>query len=596
MPDDKFLHLAVQEGLLSDAGAQKVAFALQGNNATAKNLCLQMGEMTAAETEAIDGLLKPNSVADGYTVEGVLGRGGSGFIYRARQAGLDRIVALKTISISEMQAETRAKATVRFEQEAKVVAKLQHPNIVTAFNAGTTKDRIYLAMELVHGKDLDNYVSERGQLDETAAWQIALQVAEALAHAKKFNIVHRDIKPSNLLISDPVESSHPLPSVPLVKVTDFGLARLIEAEDESRDTRITLEGITLGTPHYMAPEQVDSAANVDFQADIYALGATVFHMLAGKAPWAELRALNVLGKKMAQMPAPIEGLPASVSDGTKVLIARMLEPVPADRHANYAELQSDIRCLLTDLDTNGNSANADLTAAGALQREATPDSQVGLGEAVDSKEVRKTRNSLGRSQGKSPGKFLGKSPRNFLGVGLLIVAAAILLLAVAVGLVVNRSGDPVRQFEESQRLDATRPLYLGQSIADWQGVARASLSGDEAGMLQVLSTARVSIEEARNSLPDPDHYGISVRVQVANGSSLEIWYDVATDGVIQVVRIADQQLTLGYRANLSEPFVAVGPAKNLETSALAPNPVIRIDRDEEHWFVGQSVPGEPPPP
>src|SRR5262249_28528733 len=148
---------------------------------------------------------------------------------------------------------------------------------------GRHEGRLYFAMELVEGEDVEQRVEQRGPLDEATAWGLARQAASGLAHAAGFGIVHRDVKPANLLLVEP-PAGFPLPhGLPLVKIADFGLAFLAE-EAETR-TRLTATNATVGSPHYMPPEQLEGAS-VDVRADIYALGATVYHMLAGQPPFA----------------------------------------------------------------------------------------------------------------------------------------------------------------------------------------------------------------------------------------------------------------------------------------------------------------------
>src|SRR5262249_41597367 len=153
----------------------------------------------------------------------------------------------------------------RFEQEARAIGRMQHPHIVSAYDFGRHAGRLYLAMEFVEGENLDQFIVRRGPLDEATAWGLARQAVAGLAHASRLGIVHRDVKPANLLLVTAEPGLGLAAGLPLVKITDFGLAFLTE-EADSR-TRLTSTNAAVGSPHYMAPEQL-SGELVDHRADI----------------------------------------------------------------------------------------------------------------------------------------------------------------------------------------------------------------------------------------------------------------------------------------------------------------------------------------
>ena len=265
-----------------------------------------------------------------YRIHRLIGRGGMGAVYEARHTKLDRVVALKVLP-SPMRVDREYHE--RFDREARVIAKLQHPNIVRATDAGEVDGIPFLALELLDGVDIARLVQSAGRLPIGDAVEIAWQAAAGLAHLHGQGIVHRDVKPSNLMLT----------TDSVVKILDLGLALTAEAAGRP-DGRLT--GITyLGTHDYMAPEQWVDATSVTDKVDCYGLGCVLFQMLAGRAPFG--------GPKMspqAKMKAHIEqGIPALPDSGNAPpaliqLINRMLAKAPADR-PSAAEIETALAPL-----------------------------------------------------------------------------------------------------------------------------------------------------------------------------------------------------------------------------------------------------------
>ncbi len=208
-----------------------------------------------------------------YEILGHIATGGMAVIYKARDTDLDRIVALKLLP-PEMASQ---KVTlIRFEREAKAAALLRHENIVTIFDVGNSNGTHFIAFEFVEGTDLQAYITRKCKLDPEEARQIIIQAAHALIHAHEQGVVHRDIKPANFLLTQKDKRV-------IVKLTDFGLA--IRHENDA-EFRVTRDKTTVGTVDYMAPEQARDSRAADIRSDIYSLGCTFFHMLAGNAPFA----------------------------------------------------------------------------------------------------------------------------------------------------------------------------------------------------------------------------------------------------------------------------------------------------------------------
>ena len=265
-PGRDFLSVASALALLSPEQVEKLTAEAASKQSLPSQLALQKGLLNVTQIDIVETLLRPTEIIPGYEILGVLGQGGMGVVYRARQLNLKRIVALKTVLVTQMADEA---ALQRFEQEAQAVARLAHPHIIAAYDFGRHDGRLYFAMELVEGEDVHRLIARRGRLDERTAWGLVRQAAAGLAHAAQQGIVHRDIKPANLLLVEP-PAGFPLPAgMPLVKIADFGLARLAAAADEA--TRLTSAGTAVGSPHYMPPEQLRGEP-VDQRADVFALG------------------------------------------------------------------------------------------------------------------------------------------------------------------------------------------------------------------------------------------------------------------------------------------------------------------------------------
>ncbi len=271
-------------------------------------------------------LIEPVFRVGKYEVMEHLATGGMGAVYKAVDRELGRLVALKVLSTQLAENDLAAE---RFRREACHAAHLNHRNIVTLYEFGRDKSRklSFLAFEFISGIDLAKYIATRGQLRPEEVRRILIQVAKALGHAFGQGIVHRDIKPSNIMLARVGGKIQ-------VKVTDLGLA-ISKGEDEFRVTR---EGNTVGTIDYLAPEQARNSRAVDSRSDIYSLGCTAYHMLAGKAPFAEGGLGERLFKHLQDRPADVRRFNKAVSAEFWVIIERMLAKNPKDRYPNPAEL------------------------------------------------------------------------------------------------------------------------------------------------------------------------------------------------------------------------------------------------------------------
>lgn len=252
-----------------------------------------------------------------YEILQLLGRGGMGSVYKARHKKMNRVVALKIINA---QLLGNAKAVERFHREVEAAAQLHHANIVTAFDADQAGGTHFLVMEFVEGIDLAKYAEKKGPLPAAHACHFIRQAALGLQHAHEKNLVHRDIKPHNLMLT----------AGGVVKVMDFGLARLGRA-GASEATGLTGSNVLMGTPDYIAPEQAEDAHTADIRTDIYSLGCSLFHLLAGRPPLAGGSLAHKLAAHLAGK-VPLAELPASVPEELRTVLAKMVAREPAMRY------------------------------------------------------------------------------------------------------------------------------------------------------------------------------------------------------------------------------------------------------------------------
>ena len=258
----------------------------------------------------------------GYRIEGLLGRGSTGVVYRARQLSVDREVALKILHRELVGAR---KAELRLQREARATAKLAHPNIVTAIDMGEVDGVWWYAMELVDGQPLHRILAER-RLSEREALRLFIPIVEALQHLFERGVVHRDIKPSNILVD----------AAGRARLVDLGLAC---ADD---DPQITNHGGTLGTPHYISPEQARDPGSADVQSDLWSLGATLYHAVCGRPPFAGASTAEILSAVLHEkVRDPVE-LAGDLSGGFVLVLRKCLVRDRARRYATPAALLADL--------------------------------------------------------------------------------------------------------------------------------------------------------------------------------------------------------------------------------------------------------------
>src|SRR3954463_10322622 len=271
--------------------------------------------MQQQPTRAASPELRTGEEFAGHRIEGVLGRGGMGVVYRVTDLRLNRLVALKVITPALSADEDFRR---RFQRESQLAASVRQQNVVTIYQAGEADGLLFVTMELVHGSDLRGLIGERGRLDLPTASAIVTQVAAALDAAHASGLVHRDVKPANVLI----DGSSPLH----VYLTDFGLTKRTSSQ-----TGITKTGLFVGTIDYAAPEQIKGWP-VDARADVYALGCMLFEMLAGKPPFRRENEDATMYAHTSDPPPPL-----GVSPALDAVVARALAKEPDQRYPSAGD-------------------------------------------------------------------------------------------------------------------------------------------------------------------------------------------------------------------------------------------------------------------
>jgi serine/threonine-protein kinase len=264
-----------------------------------------------------------------YQIIELVGRGGMGVLYRARDPVLERDVALKMMHVDFTLDAT---ARERFQREAKAVARLQHRNVVTIHELGEVDGTPYIVMEFLSGRDLDALLKGEVELSITQKIDIAAQLCEGLAYAHEQGIIHRDIKPGNVRILEDGT----------VKILDFGIAKFAMSS-------VTQSGTVMGTPSYMAPEQI-MGQPLDGRADLFAVGVLLYELFTGAKPFSGDSPTAVVYQIMHVEPSPVRDVAPDLPDAIQEIIARALQKDPNDRYTRAAEMAADLQTMKMMLD------------------------------------------------------------------------------------------------------------------------------------------------------------------------------------------------------------------------------------------------------
>jgi serine/threonine-protein kinase len=266
-----------------------------------------------------------------YQVRKKLGAGGMGSVYLAEQVSIGRRVALKVLHGAYATDEEFIR---RFRHEARMAASLNHHNIVTVYDFDQGDEgSLFIAMEYVDGRSLSEIIKQEGPLDVGRAVRLGAQIAEGLGAAHRAGVIHRDIKPDNIMIVGVGDKEE-------VKLMDFGIARL---RDTGAMTRLTRSGVLMGTPSYMAPEQIEGGGDVSERTDIYALGVVLYEMLTGGAPFRASTPGTVLVKQLREMPVPLRRLRGEVPAAVERVVMQALEKKPQRRQRDMDEVVQGLR-------------------------------------------------------------------------------------------------------------------------------------------------------------------------------------------------------------------------------------------------------------
>ena len=566
------------------------------------------GLLSAVQMDIVQTLRRPGEIVPGYELLSVIGHGGMGVVYRARQRTLDRVVAIKTILVSQVADPQMA---ARFGQEARAVARLQHPNIISAIDFGHHDGRLFFVMELVQGEDLETLIERQrqpgsvGLATEELAWGLARQAASGLAHAAEQGIVHRDIKPANLLLVEPPAGFPLPPGMPLVKIADFGLAFLATSEAEAK-TRLTATNTTVGSPHYIAPEQL-GGSTVDGRADIYALGATVFHLLAGQPPYSGLGLTQILTQKLAADSPRLKSVRSDISDATDLLISDMIARRPEQRIGSYAELLQRIDDHLRaagQASMSGHSAGLALmpgssgvgtaTQTAVMSRPIAP-SQLAATTTLnvptnDTKPLGES-SALASTLPATQDIVTPSTSRRFRRRTLFAFAGVAVVGGVAVAVTRwLRGGSNRRQLVPT---GWSEPLFDGRSLRFWQprgGTWQMAHDDDGANVLSGTNgvVARRLIRGDAQPPRPLEHFALTLAFRLHQARAIELHFGLLIvkggNGPRLALRVEKETAWLASRlADLGSSQRRTTPISLAAADAEQPR-MLRLIRDATHWF------------
>ncbi len=344
----------------SDPSERSLAQALVDSEFVTRRQIARLRQIIEAE--------RSGQTIPGYKLLGKLGAGAMATVFKGKQLSLDREVAIK---ILPRKFGSNPQFVERFYAEGRAAASLNHPNIVQAYDVGKAGDYHYFVMEYVDGRTVYDDIVKHKRYSESEAVEIAIQVAEALQHAHERGLVHRDVKPKNIMISKDG----------VVKLADLGLARAM-SDKEAAEAE---SGKAFGTPYYISPEQIRGDTDIGPAADIYSLGATLYHMVTGNVPFDGKNPSSVMHKHLKAELIPPDHVNPKLSAGISEVIEMMMAKRVKDRYRSCADLLTDLRAVargevppiahkeVLDPSALAEVVQAEAQAGGELREEEVPD-------------------------------------------------------------------------------------------------------------------------------------------------------------------------------------------------------------------------------
>ena len=338
--DTAIARLAVESGMVQPADIAQAQQELQSASGRLRSgslagVLVRHGKLSTEQAEALRTRAAAAAASTGssqqipgFVILSKLGSGAMATVFKARQVNLDRLVAIKVLP---RRLAADAEYVDRFYKEGRAAAQLNHPNIVQAYDVGQAGEYHYFVMEYVDGSTVHDELAERQMYTEVEALRVVIPIAQALEHAHERGFVHRDVKPKNIMLT--------AQRVP--KLADLGLAR--EVGDAA--AAAAEKGKALGTPYYISPEQIRGQTDVDFRADIYSLGATLYHMVTGRVPFNGEDGAAVMARHLKSRLKPADHINRSLSSGIGQIIEMMMAKKREERYRSTAELIEDLQAV-----------------------------------------------------------------------------------------------------------------------------------------------------------------------------------------------------------------------------------------------------------
>jgi serine/threonine-protein kinase len=330
--------LVIERGLASSEEVQNCLDELkQSSGPNQKSLAAVMIERGLITQKQVDRLRpvmessepKPNQQIPGYQIIKKLGAGAMATVYKARQLSLDRMVAIKVLP---QKFTNNPDFVERFYAEGRAAAKLNHPNIVQAYDVGKAGEFHYFVMEYVEGRTVFDDITQKGVYAEADAVRIAIEISNALKHAHERGFIHRDVKPKNIMMEDATGRA---------KLADMGLARAVTDREAAEQEA----GKAYGTPYYISPEQIRGEIDVDFRADIYSLGATLYHMVTGQVPFDGPNPSAVMHRHLKDDLVPPDHINPRLDSGLAEVIEVCMAKDRNKRYNSTADLLDDLQAI-----------------------------------------------------------------------------------------------------------------------------------------------------------------------------------------------------------------------------------------------------------